>query len=183
MTSFNPGPWNHHHGLSFLVCTRKAVYNLLSHIPYGKPVVVQEGKTDGNWTDSCWHWSQIVWHKTGMLQHCHRTHPHANTWPCILTSIHSWNSLASLSQVTGHSSVCSSTCHKLLNANMPKQSSYQKFKHACLVRSSRSLARWSSRLRHLLRYLRYKENICAIVNTKGCTKSIPNIFQINLIKN
>ena len=38
-------------------------------------------------------------------------------------------------------------------------SSYQKFKHACLVQSSRSLARWSSRLRHLLRYLQYKKNM------------------------
>ena len=28
--------------------------------------------------------------KTGMPQHCHLTHPHANTWPCILTSIHLW---------------------------------------------------------------------------------------------
>ena len=31
-------------------------------------------------------------------------------------------------------------------------------------------------------YLRFKENICANVNTKECTEGKPNIFQINLIK-
>src|SRR4051812_25742128 len=47
ITGFNPGPWNHHPGLSFLVCTRKAVCNLLNHIPCEKHVVVQGGKWIG----------------------------------------------------------------------------------------------------------------------------------------
>ena len=143
-----------------LVRTRKAICNLLSHIPCGKHVVVQGRKNGRNWTDTGWYWSHIVWHKTGMLQHCHLTHPHANTWPCILTSIHLWIFETHLPQHFVEHEVrryAHQHAMKLLNANMPKQSSYQKFKHACLVQSSRSLARWSSRLRHLLRYLRLKK--------------------------
>ena len=143
-----------------LVCTKKAVCNLLSHTPCGKHVVVQGKKSGRNWIDTGWHWIHIVWHNTGMLQHCHLTHPHANTWPCILTSIHLW-----IFELTCLINACNMTFIEMLinmpwnylMQTMPRHSSYQKFKHACLVRSSRSLARWSSRFRHLLRYLRYTE--------------------------
>ena len=56
-------------------------------------------------------------------------------------------------------------------------------KHACLVRRSRSLARRSSRLRHLFRNLRQSRKTGTNVKTKGCTETSPNIFQINPIKN
>ena len=38
------------------------------------------------WFDSRRHGSQIIWHKTGMSQHCHLTHPHAITWACKYVS-------------------------------------------------------------------------------------------------
>ena len=90
MTGFNPGPWNPHPGLSIWCVPGKTVCNLLSHIPCGKHVAVQERKWMGIWFDSRWHWSQIDWHKTGMPQHCHLAHPHAITWPCKYVSNNIW---------------------------------------------------------------------------------------------
>ena len=54
-------------------------------------------------------------------------------------------------------------------------SSYQKFKHACLVRSSRSLAWRSSRFRHLLWYLRYKK-IRTYRKYRECTEKCSKYF-------
>src|SRR3954465_921719 len=59
MPGFNPGPWNHHPGLSFLVCTKKAVCDLLNHIPFGKHVVVQGGEMDTSPTDMGWVYSNL----------------------------------------------------------------------------------------------------------------------------
>ena len=70
----------------YLVCTRKTSCNLLSHIPCGKQVAVQEGN---EWECDLIHDDtevKIDWRKTGMPQHCHLTHPHAITWPCKYVS-------------------------------------------------------------------------------------------------
>ena len=71
--------------------------------------------------------------------------------------------------------------HKLSHEHA-KHLPYQMFKHACLVRRSRSLARRSSRLRPLSRNLRQSRNGGTNVKTNTCTETLPNIFQINPIK-
>ena len=66
--------------------------------------------------------------------------------------------------------------HKLSRKHA-KHLSYPRFKHACLVRRSRSLARRSSRLRHLSRNLRYSEKCILRENQrvhKSCSKFFSN---------
>ena len=144
----------------YLVCTRKEVCNLLNRILCRKHVVAQKG-TDGNVA-----WSTLTrelngWHKTGMLQQYHLNTFHVTTWLC-------YHPIKTSHQVSKHTGSCLACNITLTDAliNVPwtnysrkhaKHLSYQRFKRACLVRSSRSLARRSSRLRHLFRNLRYSE--------------------------
>ena len=75
--------------------------------------------------------------------------------------------------------------HKLSHEHA-KHLPYQMFKHACLVRRSRSLARRSSRLRHLFRNLRYSENVYYRENHrvhKSCSKIFPNKYYKKLGRN
>ena len=143
----------------YLVCTRKEVTNLLNLIPCRKHVAARKGKND-NVTQSTLTSEFIGYRKAGMLQQYHLTAFHVTTWLGHLSS-----------EITVTSELTDSclTCNEILtDAHMPctnhsskhaKHLSYQWFKHACLVRRSRSLARRSSRLRHLFRNLRYSENV------------------------
>ena len=148
-----PSPWP-----LYLVCTRKEVCNWLNRILCRRHVAAQKGD------EQDMTWSTLIlelngWHKTGMLQQYHLTTYHVTTWPGHLSS--------KITVTSKHTVSCLACNVTLTDAHMPctnhsskhaKHSSYQRFKHACLVRRSRSLARRSSRLRHLLRYLRYKIN-------------------------
>ena len=170
----------------YLVCTRKTVATYYAIFlsenmwQYGKEWMEM-------WFVSRWHGSQIIWHKTGMSQHCHLTHPHANTWLCKYVS---------------NNIMLSETYFPLMSTKYNIQRSVHKHamtilkcKHAttthhikrsniaCLVRSSQSLTVWSLRLRCFLRNLRYKKRYAHNVNTVSVQKSDPNIFQINMIKN
>ena len=142
----------------YLVCTWKEVNNLLNRILCRKHVAARKGE-DGNVAQSTLTSEFIGWRKTGMLQQYHLTTFHVTTWSGHLSS--------KITVTSKHTDSCL-TCNVILtDAHMPctnhsskhaKHLSYQRFKHACLVRSSRSLARWSLWLRHILRYLRYKRN-------------------------
>ena len=152
MTGFNPGPWNPHPGPS-------EVNNLLNRILCRKHVAARKGK-NGNVAQSMLTSEFIGWRKTGMLQQYHLTAFHVTTW---------LGHLSSEITVTSEHRVSCLACNVILtDAHMPcinhsskhaKHLSYRRFKHAFLVRRSRSLARRSSRLRHLLRNLRYSENV------------------------
>ena len=143
----------------YLVCTRKEVNNLLNRILCWKHVAARKGKND-NVTQSMLTSGFIGYRKAGMLQQYHLTAFHVTTWLGHLSS--------EITVTLEHTDSCL-TCNEILtDAHMPctnhsskhaKHPSYQRFKHACLVRRSRSLARRSSRLRHLLRNLRYSENV------------------------
>ena len=143
----------------YLVCTRKEVNNLLNRILCRKHLAAREG-TNSNVARSTLTSEFIRWHKTGMLQQYHLTAFHVTTWLGHLSS--------EITVTSEHTDSCL-TCNEILtDAHMPctnhsskhaKHLSYRRFKHACLVRRSRSLARRSSRLRHLLQYLRYKETV------------------------
>src|SRR3954469_13362172 len=97
MTGFNPGPWIHQPGLSFLVCTRKAVCHLLNHIPCKKHVVVQGGKWIGAkpiraGTEVNLYGIRLACYNTAILPIFMPTHGHAYSHP---TTCGSPNSLAS----------------------------------------------------------------------------------------
>ena len=141
---FNPGPWNPHPGLSFWCVPRKMVCNLLSHIPCRKHMVVQGGKRMGKWLDSRWYWSQMVWHKTGMLQHCHLTHSHAITWPCKLISNNIWIFETHLPHLYMKYNIYRNAhkhAMKLLNANMQQPLIISKVQ-TCLLGSELSESNW-----------------------------------------
>ena len=143
----------------YLVCTRKEVNNLLNRILCRKHVAARKGK-NGNVTQSTLTLEFDGWHKADMLQQYHLTTFHVTTWS---------GHLSSKIMITSKHRVSCLACNEILtDAHMPstnhsskhaKHPSYQRFKHACLVRRSRSLARRSSRLRHLLRNLRYSETV------------------------
>ena len=143
----------------YFVCTRKEVKNLLNRILCRKHVAARKGK-NGNVARSTLTSEFIGWRKTGMLQQYHLTTFHVTTWSghlsakITVTSKHTASCLACNVILTDAHMLC--TNHSSKHA---KHSSYQRFKHACLVRRSRSLARRSSRLRHLLRNLRYNETV------------------------
>ena len=143
----------------YLVCTRNEVTNLLNRILCRKHVAARKGK-NGNVAQSTLTSEFIGWRKTGMLQQYHLTTFHVTTWSGHLSS--------KITVTSEHTDSCL-TCNEILtDANMPctthsnkhaKHLAYQWSEHACLVRRSRSLARRSSRLRHLLRNLRYNETV------------------------
>ena len=143
----------------YLVCTRKEVNNLLNRILGRKHVAARKGKND-NVTQSTLTLEFNGCRQAGMLQQYHLTAFHVTTWLGHLSS--------EITVTSEHTDSCL-TCNEILtDAHMPctnhsskhaKHLSYRSFKHACLVRRSRSLARRSSRLRHLLRNLRYSENV------------------------
>ena len=142
----------------YLVCTWKEVSNLLNRILYKKHVAARKGK-NGNVAQSTLTLEFNGWRKAGMLQQYHLTAFHVTKWLGHLSP--------EITVTSEHTDSCL-TCNEILtDAHMPctnhsrkhaKHQSYQRFKHACLVRRSRSLARRSSRLRHLSRNLRYREN-------------------------
>ena len=138
----------------YLVCTRKEVSNLLNRILCRKHVAARKGK-NGNVTQSTLTSEFNGWRKAGMLQQYHLTTFHVTTWS---------GHLSSKITVTSKHTVSCLACNVILtDAHMlctkPFKQTCKTLKHACLVRRSRSLARWSSRLRHLLRNLQYSENV------------------------
>ena len=143
----------------YLVCTRKEVCNLLNRILCRKHVAARKG-TNGNVARST---------LTSELLDDIRLACYNNTILLPLMSPHDRSSLIKRSQQTSKHTVSCLACNvTLTDAHMPctnlsskhaKHLSYQRFKHACLVRRSRSLARRSSRLRHLLQNLRYSETV------------------------
>ena len=142
----------------YLVCTRKEVCNLLNHILCRKHVAARKGK-NGNVTQSTLTSEFNGWRKAGLLQQYHHTTFHVTTWSGHLSS--------KITVTSKHTDSCLACNVILTDAHMPctnhsskhaKHLSYQRFKHACLVRRSRSLARRSSRLRPLSRNLRQSRN-------------------------
>ena len=142
----------------YLVCTRKEVNNLLNRILCRKHVAARKGK-NGNVAQSTLTSEFIERRKTGMLQQYHLTTFHVTTWSghlsykITVTSEHTDSCLACNAILTDAHMPCTNHSSKHV-----KHLSYQRFKHACLVRRSRSLARRSSRLRHLSRNLRQSRN-------------------------
>ena len=143
----------------YLVCTRKEVSSLLNRILCRKHVATRKGR-NGNVAQPMLTSEFIGCRRTGMLQHYHLTTFHVTRWSGHLSS--------KITVTSKHRTSCLACNVILTDAHMPctnhpskhaKHSSYQRFKHACLVQRSRSLARRSSRLRHLLRNLRYNETV------------------------
>ena len=159
MTGFNPGPWNPHPGLS-IWCVPGKRFATYYAIFLSENMWQFRKEWMEMWFVLRWHGSQIIWHKTGMLQQYHLTTFHVTRWSghlsskITVTSKHTASCLACNVILTDAHMLC--TNHSSKHA---KHSSYQRFKHACLVLRSRSLARRSSRLRHLLRNLRYNETV------------------------
>ena len=132
-----------------LVCTRKEVCNLLNRTLCRKHVAAQRGnERDRDLT----HVRTRVngWHKTGMLQQYQLATHHVTTWSCCLIIIRTHQT----SKLTG-SLPCMHITFTNAYINMPwenysskhaKHSSYQRFKHACLVRRLSSSAKFASRL-------------------------------------
>ena len=85
MTGFNPGPWNPHPGLS-IWCVPGKRFATYYAIFLSENMWQYRKEWMERWFVSRWHGSQIIWHKTGMSQHCHLTQPHANTWLCKYVS-------------------------------------------------------------------------------------------------
>jgi len=139
----------------YLVCTREVVYNWLDRNPNGRPMIVLKRRRTESRHDLRWYWVNqllacsnntsippiISPYDRGGSTFSFGTHPKLT---CMKYAIHicPYDHAYETSYSSKHAT----------------HSSYQRFKHACLVRSSRSLARRSLRLRHLLRYLRYKRN-------------------------
>ena len=110
MTGFNPGPWNHHHGLSSLVCTMKAVCNLLNRTLCRKHVAARrENERDRDLT----HVETGVhgWHRTGMLQQYQPATHHVTTW-----SYHHKNTSTSKLTCLGFACIITLTA---MHINMP----------------------------------------------------------------
>ena len=147
----------------YMVCTRKEVCNLLNRILCRKHVAARRGdKREQDLirvsTGVKWFGIRLACINNTSLPPFMSPHDHVN----------SYQKSHQVSKLTCISFACNITL-TAIHVNMPcnnysgkhaKHSSYQRFKHACLVRSSRSLARRSLRFRHLLRYLRYKEIAC-----------------------
>ena len=159
MTGFNPGPWNPHPGPS-IWCVQGKRLATYKTVFFAENMWQHEKGTNGNVARSTLTSEFNGWHKTGMLQQYHLTTFHVTTWSghfsskITVTPEHTFSCLACNVILTDAHMPC--TNHSSKHA---QHSSYQRFKHACLVRRSRSLARRSSRLRHLLRNLRYSENV------------------------
>ena len=85
MTGFNLGPCNPHPDLS-IWCVPGKRFATYYAIFLSENMWQYRKEWMGMWFVSRWHGSQIIWHKTGMSQHCHLTHPHTNTWLCKYVS-------------------------------------------------------------------------------------------------
>ena len=85
MTDFNPGPWNPHLGLS-IWCVPGKRFATYYAIFLSENMWQYRKEWMEMWFVSRWHQSQMIWHKTGMSQHCHLTHPHAITCLCKYVS-------------------------------------------------------------------------------------------------
>ena len=134
----------------YLVCTREVVYNWLDRNPNGWPMIVPKRRRTESWHDLRWYWvNQLLAcsnntsippimspHDRGGSTFSFGTHPKLT---CMKYAIH----------------ICpyDHAYETNYSSKHATHSSYQRFKHACLVLRSRSLTRCGSRLRHGLRYL------------------------------
>ena len=109
--------------------------------------------------------------RSSPIKRSHQTSKHAGScFACNVTLTDAYINLLCTNYASNH-------------ANPP---SYQSVEHACLGRRSRSLARRSSRLRHLFRNLWYSENVHYRENHrvhKSCSKFFPNKYYKKLDKN